>query len=141
MVIGNHRYWTNAAPRPNMRGDHGHKGNRPDVAPSETHMPKFNVLIEDTGEHYPCSDARSLLEGMLALDRKAIPQGCRNGGCGICKVQILSGEFVSRVMSRAHVSEDDERQGRVLACRVRPASDIRLAVVGGMKKRVCQPSP
>ena len=33
-------------------------------------MPKFDVLIEDTGEHYPCSDARSLLEGMVALDRK-----------------------------------------------------------------------
>lgn len=101
-------------------------------------MPKFDVLIEDTGEHYPCSDARSLLEGMVALDRKGIPLGCRNGGCGVCKVAILSGEFVTRVMSRAHVSEDEERAGTVLACRVRPASDIRLAVVGGMKKGVCR---
>ncbi len=103
-------------------------------------MPKFKVLIEDTGEHYPCSDARSLLEGMVALDRKGIPLGCRNGGCGVCKVAILSGDFVTRVMSRAHVSEDEERAGTVLACRVRPSSDIRLAVVGKMKKGVCRPA-
>ncbi|MDO9029564.1 MAG: 2Fe-2S iron-sulfur cluster binding domain-containing protein [Hydrogenophaga sp.] len=101
-------------------------------------MQKFNVLIEDTGEHFPCSDARSLLEGMVALDRKGIPLGCRNGGCGVCKVAILSGAFVARVMSRSHVSEDDERVGKVLACRVQPASDIRLMVLGGMKKKLCQ---
>lgn len=103
-------------------------------------MPRFNVLIEDTGENYVCSDARSLLEGMVALDRKGIPLGCRNGGCGVCKIEILSGAFVTRVMSRAHISEAEERTGTVLACRVHPASDIRLAVVGGLKKCVCRPT-
>ena len=101
-------------------------------------MPKFDVLIDNTGERFACSDACSLLEGMMALDRKGIPSGCRNGGCGVCKVAILSGDFVTRVMSRAHVSEADERVGQVLACRVRPASDIRLAVIGRMKKSVCR---
>lgn len=101
-------------------------------------MPKFDILIGDTGEQFACSDARSLLEGMVVLGRKGIPQGCRNGGCGVCKVAILSGEVVKSVMSRAHVSEEDEYAGRVLACRVRPASDIRLAVLGGMKKGLCR---
>lgn len=109
---------------------------RTDVA-TETDMPKFDVLIEDTGEHYACSDARSLLEGMVALGRRGIPLGCRNGGCGVCKVEILSGEFVTRVMSRAHVSEVDELAGAVLACRVHPRSDIRLAVQGKLRKSVC----
>ena len=103
-------------------------------------MPKFNVLIADTGEHYPCSDTRSLLEGMVALGRKGIPLGCRNGGCGVCKVAILSGEFVTRAMSRAHVTEHEERAGTVLACRAWPISDIHLTVVGKMKKGVCQPT-
>lgn len=101
-------------------------------------MKKFDIHIENTGEHFPCAEARSLLEGMVALDRRGIPLGCRNGGCGVCKVAILTGEFVARVMSRAHVSEEDERQGHVLACRVKPKSDIRLSVVGGMKKTVCR---
>ncbi len=105
---------------------------------TETTMPKFNVLIENTGEHYACSDARSLLEGMVALDRKGIPLGCRNGGCGVCKVEILSGDFVACIMSRAHISETEERTGTVLACRVHPTSDIRLTVVGNLKKCICR---
>ena len=136
MVARTYRYWTVADSRVIMRAEQKYK-DRPDAA-METDMPKFNVLIEDTGEHYPCSDARSLLEGMVALGRKGIPVGCRNGGCGVCKVAVLSGEFEVRAMSRAHVSEDEERQGQVLACRVRPATDIRLTVLGGMKKAVCR---
>lgn len=99
---------------------------------------RFDVLIEDTGERYACADDRSLLDGMEALGRKGIPVGCRNGGCGVCKVAITAGSYTARVMSREHVSEADEAQGRVLACRVRPASDIRLAVIGQMKKSVCR---
>lgn len=101
-------------------------------------MPRFDVLIEDTGERYPCTETRSLLEGMEVLGRRGIPVGCRNGGCGVCKVEITEGCYTARVMSRDHISEDDERCGRVLACRVRPASDIRLAVIGKMKKSVCR---
>jgi ferredoxin len=95
------------------------------------------VTIEDDGQTYRCAEHRSLLEGMEQLGREGIPVGCRNGGCGVCKVQVTSGNYTTRVMSRAHVSEEDEAQGRVLACRVRPTSDIRLTVIGKMKKSVC----
>ena len=104
-------------------------------------MTKFDVHIDDTHEHFACSETRSLLEGMIALDRKGIPRGCQNGGCGACKVAILSGAYSTRVMSRAHVSEEDERMGHVLACRVKPQSDIHLAVIGKMKKTVCRDQP
>lgn len=104
-------------------------------------MQKFQVLIDDTGERYACGDHRSLLEGMLALDRKGIPVGCRNGGCGVCKVAILDGHFSAGVMSREHLSEAERAQGLVLACKARPVSDIRLAVVGRMRKSVCRPTP
>lgn len=100
-------------------------------------MASFNVTIDDTGESYRCADYRSLLEGMEQLGRKGIPVGCRNGGCGVCRVQILDGSYTTRVMSREHVSVDDEAAGRVLACRVKATSDIRLLVVGSMKKAVC----
>lgn len=101
-------------------------------------MPKFDICIQDTGEHYPCTDSRSLLEGMEALGRRGIPVGCRNGGCGVCKVQITQGTYVKRVMSREYVSPEDEQEGRVLACRVRPSSDMALKVIGKMKKSVCR---
>lgn len=106
-------------------------------------MPAYHtVTIDNTGESYRCADHRSLLEGMEALGKKGIPVGCRNGGCGVCKVQINEGSYQARVMSRAHVSAAEEAAGCVLSCRVRPTSDVRLTVLGQMKKNVCRtPAP
>ena len=53
-------------------------------------MQKFVICIEDTGEQYACADSRSVLEGMEALGKKGIPVGCRQGGCGVCKVDRKS---------------------------------------------------
>jgi ferredoxin len=101
-------------------------------------MALYTVTIEDDGSCYRCPDSASLLEGMESLGKKGIPAGCRGGGCGVCKVQVLSGSYTKRVMSREHVSELDEAQGCVLACRVRPTSAIALRVIGKMKKNVCR---
>ena len=101
-------------------------------------MPHYTITIAETGESYRCADHRSLLEGMEALGRRGIPVGCRNGGCGVCKVAVVSGSYQARVMSREHVSEAEEACGRVLSCRVRPASDMQLQVIGSMKKNVCR---
>lgn len=95
------------------------------------------VSIEDTGERYACSSDESLLSAMARLGRKGIPLGCRGGGCGVCKVEVLAGEFQTRVMSRDHVSDDDRAHGRLLACRVYPASDLSLKVIGKLHKNVC----
>ena len=100
-------------------------------------MTRFEVLIEDTGESYRCDESRNLLEGMVALGRRGIPVGCRNGGCGVCKLQVVEGSYIARVMSREHVSAEDECAGRVLACRVHPTSDLRLRVIGLMRKSIC----
>lgn len=100
-------------------------------------MTFFTVTIEDTGESFRCKSDESLLCGMERLGKRGIPVGCRGGGCGVCKVHICHGEYRKRVMSRAFVSPEEEAGGTVLACRVWPSSDIRLSVVGKMKKSVC----
>lgn len=101
-------------------------------------MTIYTVTIEDDGSSYRCSDSLTLLEGMESLGKKGIPVGCRGGGCGVCKVHVLSGSYTKRVMSREHISEEDEAEGRVLACRVRPTSEVSLRVIGQMKKNVCR---
>ncbi|MCF8155701.1 MAG: 2Fe-2S iron-sulfur cluster binding domain-containing protein [Rhodoferax sp.] len=101
-------------------------------------MTIHTVTLEDDGSSYRCSDTLTLLEGMESLGKKGIPAGCRGGGCGVCKVQVLSGSYTKRVMSREHVSEQEESKGCVLACRVRPTSAIALRVIGKMKKNVCR---
>lgn len=95
------------------------------------------VTVADSGEVFRCREDETLLAGMERLGRRGIPVGCRGGGCGVCKVKIEAGAFSARVMSRECVSAEEERDGIVLACRVKPLSDIRLAVLGKMKKNVC----
>ena len=99
-------------------------------------MQKFVIHIEDTGESYTATETRSVLEGMEALGKKGIPVGCRQGGCGVCKVQVIEGQYTRRVMSRAHISAEEESTGCVLSCRIYPNSDLRLNVVGAMKKNI-----
>jgi ferredoxin len=101
-------------------------------------MPTHEITILDTGDRYRCPEGRTLLEGMEALGRGDIPIGCRGGGCGVCKVHVVRGTVTRRVMSRAHVTEEEEAAGFVLACRARPTSDVQLAVVGQMRKQVCE---
>lgn len=93
----------------------------------------FEVRISETGECFPCDSGESVLAGMAKLGRRGIPLGCRGGGCGVCKVEVLAGSFRRKAMSRSHVGEEDEKQGRVLACRIFPGSDLELRVLGQMK--------
>lgn len=99
-------------------------------------MTYFDVLIDEVGEAYRCSENESILHGMERLGKKGVPVGCRGGGCGVCKVAINSGIYKKKPMSREHISVEDEQAGVVLACRVMPLSDISLSVVGLMKKNL-----
>jgi 3-phenylpropionate/trans-cinnamate dioxygenase ferredoxin reductase subunit len=97
--------------------------------------PKVSVEIAQTGETYVCAINENLLKGMLKLGRKGIPAGCVSGGCGVCKVRILSGQVQScGPVSRAHISVEDEAQGITLACRVTPVTAVRLEVAGRLIK-------
>lgn len=98
---------------------------------------KHSITIADTGERYDCIEQESLLDGMVRLGRRGIPSGCRGGGCGVCKVEILAGSYETKLMSRQHVAAEDEAAGRVLACRVFPRSALALRVTGKMQKTVC----
>ena len=102
--------------------------------PVEQHQ----VFIENCASTYVCPSTHTVLRGMENLGRRNIPVGCREGGCGVCKVEILSGRWHARKMSRAHVSAEEEQQGRVLACCIWPDSDLRLRVLGKMVKTVCR---
>ena len=93
----------------------------------------FTIHLEDSGAEFTCPPDERVLIAMeralpmlFAPKEKKIPVGCRQGGCGICRVQVVEGTYEATAMSRCHVSEEDERAGLVLACRLVPKSDLRL---------------
>ncbi len=98
----------------------------------------FEVTINETGVTYRCRSDESLLHGMERLGKRGIPSGCRGGGCGVCKVEVVCGDYVARTMSCDHVSDDDRCHHRLLACKVYPTSDVTVEVIGKMRKNVCR---
>ena len=98
-------------------------------------MNKFIIVIEDTGEKFACSSGRNVLKAMEQLGRKGIPVGCRGGGCGVCRVQVLGdGHYRTGKMSREQVPVQDEEQRICLACKLFPEGDLRLKVLGKWQK-------
>lgn len=96
---------------------------------------KFNIEIIDTDESFVCSSSKNVLECMVRLGRCGIPAGCRGGGCGVCKIEVLKGSYRSKRMSRNHINENDIQYDRVLACRIYPESDLVIRVIGKMKNK------
>lgn len=87
-----------------------------------------NWMIEVQGGQpaFVCRADQNLLAALIAARQTSIKVGCRNGGCGICRVQITRGRYTSLKMTRSRISEADEAAGIVLACRVLPQSDLAL---------------
>jgi len=84
----------------------------------------FRIEIQGHNFAFDCGPDNNVLLASRAAGGRILPLGCRGGGCGVCRVRILSGSAQLKPMSRAHVSVQEEGQGYALACRVYPLSDI-----------------
>ena len=88
------------------------------------------VTIANTGEVFRCAEDVHVLAAMERACCHGIPVGCRNGGCGACKVRITTGSYQTRKMNRAVLCAAEEADGCVLACKTYPRSDIAVHVLG-----------
>ncbi|NVK43310.1 MAG: 2Fe-2S iron-sulfur cluster binding domain-containing protein [Oceanospirillaceae bacterium] len=84
------------------------------------------IVLEESPEAFEVRADLNVLAGMERAGAALIPVGCRGGGCGRCRIWVIEGRYNSKRMSRAHISEEDERCGRVLACRVFARSDLLI---------------
>ncbi len=89
-------------------------------------IPLHRITVVNRQHTYRCPEDSSLLAGMEAQNAQVIRVGCRGGGCGLCKIRILRGEFEKKRMSRAHIQEAEEQQGYALACRILPRGDMLI---------------
>jgi ferredoxin len=108
------------------------------VDADDAHSPcAFDIRLTQTGDTFICKSTESVLQAMTRIGKKGIPVGCLNGGCGVCKIAIHGGRVrKTGMMSRAHISAEEEMQGVVLACRVAPIESIDVEVLGKMARAV-----
>jgi len=96
---------------------------------------QFQITIDNSGESYRCGAEMHLLEAMERALCCGIPVGCRNGGCGACKVHVTDGRYATRKMNRAVLSAQEQAEGFVLACKTFPQSDLKVTAVGASAPR------
>lgn len=88
------------------------------------------IEVLDTGARFLCGEHECILEAMKRAHCGPIRHGCFGGGCGVCKMRIVSGSYaIVKKMSRAHVTEQERQAGTVLICCVRPLGKIIIAQV------------
>jgi ferredoxin len=94
----------------------------------------YLIVIAETGQRFFCGAGMDLIEAQRRSGLSALPSQCRRGGCGLCRVRIVSGDFDFLPMSSGQVSADERRAGVALACRVRPCSAMVISIGDGPRK-------
>ncbi|HQR04867.1 MAG: CDP-6-deoxy-delta-3,4-glucoseen reductase [Proteobacteria bacterium] len=87
----------------------------------------FRITLQPSGHAF----AAPADETILATADSAgliLPYGCRNGACGACKAQVVSGEIEPGEYQEKALSAAERAQGKALLCRARPLSDLVLEV-------------
>ncbi|QEL66495.1 CDP-6-deoxy-delta-3,4-glucoseen reductase [Oryzomicrobium terrae] len=80
------------------------------------------IVMQPSGRAVDCRSGDTVL---MALENAgyALPNNCRAGACGECKVKVLSGQFDQGVVLDMALSADERRQGYGLMCMAKPISD------------------
>ena len=87
-------------------------------------MPVVTVLPE--GERVVAKPGETILECLYAAGY-SYRIGCRRGGCGICKVDLRSGEVsYNRVVADTVLTADELAGGTCLTCRAVPEGDVEI---------------
>lgn len=88
------------------------------------------VTVRPSGEVIHLADEVTVLGGLYAAGF-AYTVGCRRGGCGICKVDVLEGEIsYNRPVADTVLTDEERANGTCLTCRAVPDGDITIALRG-----------
>jgi CDP-4-dehydro-6-deoxyglucose reductase len=88
------------------------------------------VSIQPTGEVIHLEPGETVLSGLYKAGF-AYTVGCKRGGCAICKVDCLEGEFgYSHPIADSVISEEERADGTCLSCRAVPEGDITIQLRG-----------
>ncbi|HRP97186.1 MAG TPA: CDP-6-deoxy-delta-3,4-glucoseen reductase [Rhodocyclaceae bacterium] len=88
---------------------------------------QFQISTEPGGQHFSASADQTILEAALAAG-VLLPYGCRDGACGACKGQVLSGEIEQGPVADTALSAAERASGQALLCKAHPRTDLVIRV-------------
>lgn len=93
------------------------------------------ITIMPDGIKVTAQEAETLLRAMARAGLR-YRVGCKRGGCGICKVQLLMGEVTyERPVAPQVLSDDEKVEGVCLSCRAVPLTNVVIELQEGDRLR------
>lgn len=90
----------------------------------------YQITLLPGAQSFACKSTQFVLDAMVQSRSGPIFQCCFGGGCGVCKMRLVSGTVEQvKPMSRAHVSPAEEQDGILLLCCVQPRSHLVITKV------------
>ena len=107
------------------------RGGRPHIADvSET----YTITLLPMGEALPCPQGETVLSALLRSGARVV-FGCTGGGCGVCKMRLISGHLDYGRYSIAVLSAEEKREGFFLSCQAKPVSDLTIQLTEANRYR------
>lgn len=80
------------------------------------------IIMQPSGKSVDCAYGDTVL---MALEKAgyALPNNCRAGACGECKVKVTSGQFDQGMVLDMALSQEERKQGFGLMCMAKPISE------------------
>ncbi|WP_338450094.1 2Fe-2S iron-sulfur cluster binding domain-containing protein [Niallia oryzisoli] len=91
----------------------------------------YKVTLKARGQQFEYDCPLNVTPLRAARDQFIpIPTGCQRGGCGMCKVKVLDGEYEQELV-RSHdaLSDEELADGYALACYMTPKSDLEIITI------------
>lgn len=79
------------------------------------------IKLHPSGREVECAAGDTVL-GALEKAGYALPNNCRAGACGECKVKVLSGQFDQGMVLDMALSQEERKHGYGLMCMAKPLS-------------------
>lgn len=93
------------------------------------------VTVQPGGQPVPISVGQTVLEGLYGAGY-AYLVGCRRGGCGICKVDLVLGTVqYGKTVADTVLTPAERQAGTCLSCRAIPDGDITIVLRLGELRR------
>lgn len=86
----------------------------------------FKVSVPATGHEFVVEKGETVLEAALRQG-VGLPYGCRNGACGKCAGDLVSGD-IDYANDLRSAALDQQHQGKTLFCQALPKSDLEIKV-------------
>ncbi|WP_281983674.1 2Fe-2S iron-sulfur cluster-binding protein [Azonexus hydrophilus] len=80
------------------------------------------IIMQPSGKSVECNYGDTVL---MALEKAgyALPNNCRAGACGECKVKVTQGQFDQGMVLDMALSQEERKQGYGLMCMAKPISE------------------